>query len=145
MEQQSSFIHTGINHTRVQQKDPSEFYYILDPIEYASAIQPVTLPELMKLKGDYPLQRLLQNCCMTLSGATAWLLQMRMEVAVYVSALQRHMHSPRAFHLRRLNRIIRWAQTQPTRTHVQAIARAQSTIGYRRFRLSIAIRRRYGV
>ena len=50
---------------------------------------------------------------MALLGATAWLLQTRMEVAVYVSAPQRHMHSPRAVDLRRLNRIIRWVQCNP--------------------------------
>ena len=36
-----------------------------------------------------------------------------MEIAVYVSALQRHMHAPRAIDLRRLNRVIRWAQRNP--------------------------------
>ena len=50
---------------------------------------------------------------MTLLGATAWLLQTRMEIAVYVSALQRHMHEPRAVDLRRLNRVTRWAQRNP--------------------------------
>ena len=73
----------------------------------------MTLPELMKLKDTEELQGLLQNCFMTLLGATAWLLQTRMEVAVYVSALQRHMHAPRAIDLRRLNRVIRWVQRNP--------------------------------
>ena len=50
---------------------------------------------------------------MTLLGTTAWVLPTRMEVAVYVSALQRHMHSPRAIDLRRLNRISRWVQRNP--------------------------------
>ena len=36
-----------------------------------------------------------------------------MEVAVYVSALQRQMRSARAVDLRRLNRIIRWVQRNP--------------------------------
>ena len=67
----------------------------------------------MKLKDDEELQGLLQNCFMTLLGATAWLLQTRMEIAVYVSALQRHMHCPRAMDLRRLNRVIRWVQRNP--------------------------------
>ena len=37
----------------------------------------------------------------------------QMEIAVYISALQRHMHAPRAIDLRRLNRVIRWAQRHP--------------------------------
>ena len=59
MKQEESFIHTGIKHTRIQLKDSKQFYYILDQIEYASAIKPATLPELMKLKEDEPLQCLL--------------------------------------------------------------------------------------
>ena len=90
MEQERSFIHTGIKHTKGQEKDTSKFYYVLDQNKYAAAIHPVTLPELMKLRDEEPLQGLLQNCFMTLLGATAWLLQTRMEIAVYVSALQLH-------------------------------------------------------
>ena len=110
MLQDDTFIHTGIRHTRTQTKGKPTVHYILDQNEYASAIHPVTLPELMKLKDDEELQGLLQNCFMTLLGATAWLLQTRMGVAVYVSALQRHMHCPRAIDLRRLNRVICWVQ-----------------------------------
>ena len=106
MLQDGAFIHTGIKHTKVQDKNEPKFHYVLDQNEYASAIHPVTLPELMKMKDDEQLQGLLHNCFMTLLGATAWLFQTRMEVAVYVSALQRHMHPPRAIDLRRLNRII---------------------------------------
>ena len=67
----------------------------------------------MKMKDNDPLEGLLHNCFMTLLGATAWLLQTRMEIAVYVSALQRQMRSARAIDLRRLNRVVRWAQRNP--------------------------------
>ena len=87
--------------------------YILDQNDYAAAIQPVVMPELMKLNDNDVLQGLLQCCFMTLLGAVAWLLQTRIEVAVYVSPLQRHMHAPRAIDLRRLNRVIRWVQRHP--------------------------------
>ena len=50
---------------------------------------------------------------MTLLGTTAWVLQTRMDIAVYASALQRHMHAPRAIDLRRLNRVILWTQRNP--------------------------------
>ena len=117
MEQESSFSHTGIKHTRVQDKESGKFHYILDQIEYASAIKPVTLPELIRLKDEDPLQGFLQNCFMTLLGATAWVLQTRMDIAVYVSALQRHMHAPRAIDLRRLNRVITATQRNPQGLH----------------------------
>ena len=61
MEQEESFIHTGIKHTRVQPKRSSNFRYILGQVEYASAIQPVTLTEHMKFKEDELLSGLLLN------------------------------------------------------------------------------------
>ena len=113
MEQHDAFIHTGIKHSRVQPKNSTKFHCILDQIEYAEAIKPVTLPELIKMKDDELLQGFLFNCFMTLLGATAWILQTRMDIAVYVSALQRHMHAPRAADLRRPNRVIHWVQRNP--------------------------------
>ena len=54
---------------------------------------------------------------MTLLGATAWVLQTRMDIAVYVSALQRRMQTARAIDLRRLNRVIRATQRNPQGMH----------------------------
>ena len=113
MLQDETFIHTGIQHTKVKDGNGPTFKYILDQNEYASAINPVAIPELMKMKDNDPLEGLLHNCFMTLLGATAWLLQTRMEIAVYVSALQRQMRPARAIDLRRLNRVIRWVQRNP--------------------------------
>ena len=93
--------------------DTKEFKYVLDQNDYASAIKPVSLPELMKAKDEDSLDGLLMACFLTLLGAVAWLLQTRMEIAVYVSALQRKMQQPRAVELRRLNRVIRWVQRNP--------------------------------
>ena len=113
MEQESSFIHTGIKHTRVQDKESGKFHYILDQIEYASASKPVTLPELIRMKDEDPLQGFLQNCFMALLGATAWVLQTRMDISVYVASLQRRTQSPRAIDLRRLSRVILATQRNP--------------------------------
>ena len=66
MEQEDSFIHTGINHTRIQAKGSSKFHYVLDQIEYASAAKPVDLPELIRMKDEEPLHGFLHNCFMTL-------------------------------------------------------------------------------
>ena len=142
MEQESSYIHTGIKHTRVEDKGARNFHYILDQNEYASAIHPVTLPELMKLKDTDPLQGLLQNCFMTLLGATAWLLQARMEIAAYVSALQRHMHEPRAVDLRRLNRVIRWVQRNPRGLTYRQIPEPRVLLAVGGFSFSSALRGR---
>ena len=54
MEQEDSFIHTGIRHTKVQKA--AKFHYVLDKNEYVSAIIAVTLPELMKHQDEDVLQ-----------------------------------------------------------------------------------------
>ena len=86
------------------------FYYVLGQIEYVGAIKPATLPELIKMNDVGPLVGFLQTRFQTLLGATACVLQTRMDIVVYVSALQRHMHAPRAIDLRRLNRVVSWTQ-----------------------------------
>ena len=45
-----SFIHTGSKRTRVQSNNPKKSYDALGQIDDASAIKPVTLLDLMKLK-----------------------------------------------------------------------------------------------
>ena len=121
MGQASSFIHTGTNHTRIQDKKSGKFHYVLDQSEYAGAIKPVNLPELIRMKDDETLHGFLHNCFMTLLGATAWGLQTRMDIAVYVSTLQRRMQSPRAIDLSRLNRVI-FATEESTRSAVSSTA-----------------------
>ena len=66
MEQENSFIHTGIKHTNIQDKHTGRFHYTLDQNDYANVTKPVFLPELMEPKDDQPLPGLLQTCFMTL-------------------------------------------------------------------------------
>ena len=50
---------------------------------------------------------------MSLLGAVAYALLTRVDVAVYVVALQRVSHAPRVLHVRRLNVATRWTQRNP--------------------------------
>ena len=49
----------------------------------------------------------------TLLGPLAWLLQTRIDVAVYVAMLQRHCKAPKAEHLRKMNRLLRYIHRNP--------------------------------
>ena len=48
-------------------------------------------------------------------GAIAFALLTRVDIAVFVSALQRHSHKPLIIHCKRLNSVVRWAQRNPKR------------------------------
>eukprot|EP00972_Heterocapsa_arctica_P032150 4736471-Heterocapsa_arctica.AAC.1 len=45
---------------------------------------------------------------MTLLGCLAWLVITWPDIAIFVSALQRHVKQPEVRHLRRLNTVLRW-------------------------------------
>ena len=73
------------------------------------------------MKDTEPLDETLRACYLTLLGAAAWMLQTRMDMGVYISALQRVSHKPTAVHLRRLNRVIRYMQRNPRRLEYRAL------------------------
>ena len=51
----------------------------------------------------------------SLLGAVAFLLLIRIDIAVFVSALQRWGHSPKVIHVKRLNALTKWIQANPRR------------------------------
>ena len=105
------FIHTGIKHTVIDDGNT----ITLDQIDYAASIKPINTAQLQKLKDDLALDETYQACYLTLLGAVAWLLQTRLDIVVYVSALQRHSHHTTSLHLKRLNRLVRHIQRHPQR------------------------------
>ena len=48
------------------------------------------------------------DACRSVLGAVAWIVLTRVELAVYVQALQRRAHAPRVTDCKRLNRVIRY-------------------------------------
>ena len=52
---------------------------------------------------------------MSLLGAVAYALTTRIDVAVFVCAMQRVTHKPKTIHVKRLNDVLRWMQANPKR------------------------------
>ena len=46
-------------------------------------------------------------------GGCAWVLQTRMDIAIYVASLQRHSKKPKIIHIKRLNTVVRYMQAHP--------------------------------
>ena len=110
---EDSFIHTGINHQIVRPalsngdgNASKDFKIVLSQTEYAAALRPVEHHSLANMKETDVLEGLLYSCFLTLLGALAWLLQTRLDVAVYVAYLQRYCKAPTAKHLRQMNRLL---------------------------------------
>ena len=50
---------------------------------------------------------------MSLLGVLAYLAHTRLDILVFISALQRHTHKPQVIHIKRLNRLLSWVQRNP--------------------------------
>ena len=50
---------------------------------------------------------------MSLLGAVAYLAHTRLDVVVFICALQRHTSKPQVLHVRKLNKLLTWAKKYP--------------------------------
>ena len=100
-----SFTFCGVKHT--QRED-----IVLDQIKFISAIKEMLVPEAY-MKVDHPLPEPQQRQFLSLLMTVAYALLTRIDVAVYVTALQRECQKPKPIHVRRLNLLLRWMQRNP--------------------------------
>eukprot|EP00435_Cladocopium_sp_Y103_P057491 s245_g19.t2 len=100
-----NFTFCGVRHT--QNED-----IVLDQIKFISAIKEMQVPEALS-KTDQPLPEQQQRQFLSLLMTVAYALLTRIDVAVYVTALQRECQKPKPIHVRRLNLLLRWMQKNP--------------------------------
>ena len=85
----------------------------MDQNLYLMALKPVSNHLLTGSKAEDLLPEPLQKQFLSLLMALAFALQTRLDLGVYVVALQRIAHEPTFAHLRKLNALVRWAQSNP--------------------------------
>ena len=96
--------HTGIEHV---QSDKGVYAH---QTKYAQQLMPMDIssikgqPDETDAPGDFP------SRYMSLLGGLAWLVLTRVDLAVYVQALQRRAHSPRVVDCKRINTVVRYAK-----------------------------------
>jgi len=76
-------------------------------------LQPIIRQDLRNLPGSADAPPDVAKQYISLLMALAYTLQTRLDLAVYVNALQRHALKPCMIHVRRLNAVVRWAQRNP--------------------------------
>ena len=94
-----NFTNCGVRHTQ----DKVTKSISLDQVEYASALRTIAHAELSSKKSDEAAGPELHSLYRSLLGVVAFLLLTRIDVAVFVSALQRWGHAPMIIHVKRLN------------------------------------------
>ena len=106
-----NFTNCGLRHIQ----DPTTFCITLDQEEYVKNIKPIVHQDLKGKSSDNDCTPELVQLFMSLLGAVAYALMTRIDVAVFVCALQRVTHKPKIIHIKRLNAVLRWMQANPKR------------------------------
>jgi hypothetical protein len=84
-------------------------------MSYASSLHTVSHADLAVKKAEDAVCVELHSLYRSLLGAVAFLLLMRTDIAVFVSALQRWEHILKIIHVKRLNALIKWIQANARR------------------------------
>ena len=82
----------------------------MDQSLYLTVLMPIANSPVTGSKSEEQLPEALQKQFLSLLMALSYALQTRVDLGVYVVALQRIAHEPTFMHLRRLNALVRWAQ-----------------------------------
>ena len=106
-----SFTNCGLRHIQ----DPTTFLITLDQEEYIKNMKPIIHQDIKGLSSDTECSVEIIQLFMSLLGAVAYALMTRIDVAVFVCAMQRVTHKPKIIHVKRLNAVLRWMQANPKR------------------------------
>ena len=112
-----NFTNCGVRHIQ----DPSTFEVTLDQAEYIKGIKTIIHTELQTSASTDKCSEAVHALYWSILGAIAFAVLTRPDLAVFVSALQRHSNSPCVIHAKRLNMVVRWAQRNPRKLRYCAL------------------------
>ena len=101
-----NFEHCGILH--VQSPELTEIQ--IHQNHYVLQLQPIDLLSVAQWPQDKLLSTSLLADFLSLLGALSWLIQTRLDIAVYVCALQRKAKAPAIEHAKRCNKVLKWVR-----------------------------------
>ena len=106
-----TFTTCGLRHIQ----DPTTFVITLGQEEYIKNMKLFIHQDIKGLSSDTECAVEVIQLFMGLLGAVAYALMTRIDVAVFVRAMQRVTHKPKIIHVKRLNAVLRWMQANPKR------------------------------
>jgi hypothetical protein len=115
--QWNEFEHCGLMY-----KQLDDFSVQICQDHYVLGLKPVDMTAVDCTKTDVALTKLQHSDYLSLLGGLSWLSQSRLDVAIYVQALQRAAKSPNIGNLLRLNLVTKW------------VRRKKSTLWYRQLK-----------
>ena len=103
-QQERNFEHCGIMHTQTDEK------ITLDQTHYAMQLRPIDLSSTNVQDINKTLSESMQSAFLSLLGGLSWLVQTRVDICVYVCALQRAASKATIGHVQKINKLCRWVQ-----------------------------------
>ena len=114
------FTNCGVRH--IQDKTTCECS--LDQTEYISGLKTISHDEIRGKSSNSYCEPLLHTLYQSLLGAVAFTSLTRVDIIVFVVALQRHTHKPQVIHVKRLNALVRWMQANPRKLMYRSFNKA---------------------
>ena len=87
----------------------------LDQIDFLSKLRAIEHPQLSTGGNEEQCVEGLHSLFISLLGAIAYATHTRVDVMVFIVALQRRNHNPEVQHVRKLNKLLKWVQRNPKR------------------------------
>ena len=100
----NNFIHCGIRHDRIAEG------YVIHQAHYAEQLRCVDVSSLDQSQPDKLLDPVFISQYLSLLGGLSWLIQTRIDIAIYVCALQRAATKATTGHLLKLNKLTKWTR-----------------------------------
>ena len=117
------FTNCGVRHVQdVRTKEIT-----LGQIHFASNLRSISHPQLSGGKAEDECCPALHQLYMSLLGAVAYLSHTRVDVSVFICALQRHTAKPQLQHVRKLNKLLNWVQKNPRKLHYGSLGGSRTT------------------
>jgi hypothetical protein len=107
-ELRGSFEHCGIMH------EQGNDCVVLHQNHYVKQVHLLDMVGVSEADNNKALTTKQTASFLTVLGGLSWLIQTRMDIAVYVCALQRVSKAPLVVHYIRLNRLVKWVKRKPT-------------------------------
>ena len=107
--ERGTFTNCGVQHIQ----NPMTREITLDQIDFLSKLHTIEHPQLATGTNEDKCIDTLHQLFMSLLGAIAYATHTRVDVMVFIVAMQRQNHSPEVQHVRKLNKLLRWVQRNP--------------------------------
>jgi hypothetical protein len=103
--QEKKFEHCGLLH---EQRDDGTI--VIHQSHYSTQLRAIPLSDEDQRNPSKPLNDEQKSSFLTLLGGLSWLVQTRMDIAVYVAALQRQSAAPTVECVSRANKLVKWVK-----------------------------------